>query len=113
MLDINTESAAKQIKLLAFRRSELARTMLQDEIKGHHAALDCKYLVLPSIAIVRLTDEVIQWLRTDMVKDTVSAVRCRSHMVVPERSFEEVLVKLTAVLADEKRKLPPDEVATV
>jgi hypothetical protein len=113
MFTTDIEVTAEQVKLLTFCCNESVISMLHDEIKSHDAALDCEYLVLPPIAVIRLPDQVVKWLRADVVQNTVSTVRCCSHVLVRDCPLEEVFVELAAILTDKRQKLPPDEVATV
>ena len=74
--------------------------MLQDEIERHHPALDCEYLMLPPIAVVCLANEVVQRFGSEMIKHAIGTVLRCAHVAIGQSPSKEVLIQLTATLAD-------------
>ena len=87
--------------------------MLQDKIECHHPALDCEYLMLPTIAVVRLADELVQLFGSEVINDAIGTVLRCAQVAISQSPSKEVLIQLAATLADVHKKLPPNEVPAV
>ena len=69
--------------------------------------------MLPPIAIVRFTDQVVQGFRADVVEHAIRTVRSGANVLLRNRFPQEVFVQLPAVSAYVHQKLAPDEITAV